>query len=265
MRCPVTLARGISHRRVDFPTRAGLVAPSAGVNELRSPGSPLAHSRVMQQLFYDRRDAGRRLGRALLPLNTQHPVVLALPRGGIPVGYEIAWFLHAPLDVFIVRKVGVPGCRELAMGALASGAIQVLDGDLIRRLGIPASAVDAVIAEEMCELARREERYGAGHAPPLLRGRTVILVDDGLAAGFTMLAAVRAARRQQPARIVVAAPVGSSEAVGMLEAEADAVVCLFTPTPFGAVGRWYARFDQMTDDQLRELLGRTTVCDRLAG
>lgn len=219
----------------------------------------------MQQQFRDRREAGRLLGQALLRFKAGRPVVLALPRGGVAVGYEIARSLDAPLDVFIVRKIGVPGHRELAMGALASGGLQVLDGELIRRLRVPPRAVDAVIAEEMRELARREARYGAGHAPPLLRGRTVILVDDGLAAGLTMRAAVHAVRKQQPGRIVVAAPVGSPHAVGMLEVEADEVVCLRTPEAFGAVGLWYARFGQTTDEEVRELLGRPRVDERLAG
>jgi len=219
----------------------------------------------MHQQFLDRRDAGRTLGQALLPFSGERPVVLALPRGGVPVGYEIARLLDAPLEVFIVRTIGVPGHRELAMGALASGGIQVLDGDLIRQLRVPPRAVDAAIAKEMRELARREERYGAGHAPPVLRGRTVILVDDGLTTGLTMRAAVRAARKQQPARIVVATPVGSRPAIAMLEAEADEVVCLRTPEAFGAVGVWYARFGQTPDEEVRELLGRPRVDERLAG
>lgn len=230
------------------------------------PGSRLARESDMHQRFFlDRREAGRMLALALLPFKAQDPVVLALPRGGVPVAFEIARFLDAPLAAFIVRKIGVPGHRELAMGALASGGIQVLDGDLIRRLRVPPHAVDTVIAEEMRELTRREERYGAGHAPPLLRGRTVILVDDGLATGLTMRAAVQAARKQQPARIVVAAPVGSSEAVRMLQAEADEVLCLRTPEPFAAVGLWYARFEQTTDDEVRELLGQARDVARLAG
>jgi predicted phosphoribosyltransferase len=200
-----------------------------------------------------------------LPFRIERPVVLAVPRGGVPVGYEIARLLDAPLHVFIVRKIGVPGHREVAMGALASGGIQVLDGTLIRQLRVPPHAVDAVIAEEMQELARREERYHSGYAPPLLRGRTVILVDDGLATGESMRAAVLAARRQQPARIVVAVPVGSRQAIRMLQAEADVVVCLRSPAPFGAVGFWYARFGQTTDDEVRDLLGRAHVADRLAG
>jgi predicted phosphoribosyltransferase len=198
-----------------------------------------------RRFFLDRREAGRMLAHTLLPFNGQNPVVLALPRGGVPVGYEIARFLDATLDVFIVRKIGIPHHRELAMGALASGGIQVLDGDLIRRLRVPSHEVDEMIAAEMRELTR--------------------LVDEGLATGFTMRAAVQAARKQQPARIVVAAPVGSSEAVRMLQAEADEVLCLRTPEPFVAVGLWYAAFEQTTDDEVRELLGRARDVERLAG
>jgi predicted phosphoribosyltransferase len=219
----------------------------------------------MPQQFPDRREAGRKLGHALGRFTNEYPVVLALPRGGVPVASEIARFLNAPLEVFIVRKIGLPGHREFAIGALASGGIQVLDRDLIRRLAVRPDAVDAVIAEEMRELARREDHYGAGHAPPVLRGRTAILVDDGLATGLTMRAAVLAARRQQPARIVVAVPVGARDAVARLETEADEVVCLRTPEPFFAVGRWYLRFGQVTDDEVRALLGRSHLRERLAG
>jgi predicted phosphoribosyltransferase len=219
----------------------------------------------MDQQFLDRRQAGRKLGQALLRFGPKDPVVLALPRGGVPVGYEIARLLDAPLEVFIVRKVGLPGYREVAMGAVASGGIQVLDGDLIRRLGISPPAVDMVIKEEMQELARREEQYGAGSAPPLLRQRTAILVDEGLATGLTMQAAVRAARQQQPARVVVAVPIGARDAIRMLEAEADEVVFLRAPEPFLKVAAWYAQFGQTTDNDVRELLGRAREWERLAG
>jgi putative phosphoribosyl transferase len=229
-------------------------------------GSRLALGRDMQQQsFLNRREAGRTLAHALMPFKKQHAVVLALPRGGVPVGYEIARFLDAPLKVFIVRKIGVPDHRELAMGALASGGIQVLNGDVIRRFRVPPRAIDAVIDEEMLELARREELYGAPSAPPRLRGRTAILVDDGLATGLTMRVAVQAVRKQQPARIVVASPVAAREAVKMLEGEVDEVVCLHTPEPFMAVGVWYARFEQTTDDEVRELLERTQRREKLAG
>lgn len=180
------------------------------------------------------------------------------------MAYEIARLLEAPLDVFIVRKIGVPGHRELAIGALASGGIQVLNGQLIRELGVPLHTVDTVIREEMRELTRRELRYGAGQAPPALRGRTVILVDDGLATGLTMRAAVQAVRRQQPFRVVVAAPVGARKTVARLEQEADEVVCIRTPDPLVAVGLWYAGFDQTTDDDVRELLDRARPRERAA-
>ena len=227
-------------------------------------GSRLATGSYMDQQFLDRRQAGRKLGQVLLRLPAEDPVVLALPRGGVPVGYEVARLLGAPLEVFIVRKIGLPGCPEVSMGALASGGIQVLDGDLIRQLQIQPYAVDRAIKDEMRQLARREDRYGAGSAPPVLRGRTAILVDDGLAAGLTMRAAVRAARKQQPARIIVAVPVGAREAIRLLEVEADEVLCLRTPEPFVAVGSWYAQFDQTTDAEVYALLGRMSARERLA-
>jgi putative phosphoribosyl transferase len=259
------MPRKISHRRVFLHAVSQQHVQNAGFRR-QAGGSRLAlDSDMHRRFFLDRREAGRMLAHTLLPFKGQNPVVLALPRGGVPVGYEIARFLDATLDVFIVRKIGIPHHRELAMGALASGGIQVLDGDLIRRLRVPPHEVDEMIAAEMRELTRREERYGAGHAPPLLHGRIVILVDEGLATGFTMRAAVQAARKQQPARIVVAAPVGSSEAVRMVQAEADEVLCLRTPEPFVAVGLWYAAFEQTTDDEVRELLGRARDVERLAG
>ena len=218
----------------------------------------------MDQQFSDRHEAGRSLGHALARLTGEDPIVLALPRDGVRVAYEVASLLAAPLEVFIVRKIAVPGCRVLPMGALASGGIQVLDAQLIRKLGVSAHAVDAAIVETMRDLRRREERYDAGYAPPLVRGRTVILVDDGLAMGLTMRAAVQAVRRQQPARIVAAVPVGAPEAVAMLEAEADEVVCLRTPEPFGVIDLWYERFEQTTDDDVRALLHDLRFGERLA-
>jgi putative phosphoribosyl transferase len=227
-------------------------------------GSRFAPAGYMDQHFLDRRQAGRKLGQVLRRFPTADPVVLALPRGGVPVGYEIARLLGAPLEVFIVRKIGLPCCRDVAMGALASGGIQVLDGDLIRTLQVQPYAVDMAIKKEMRELARREERYGAGSAPPVLRGRTAILVDDGLATGLTMRAAVRAARTRQPARIIVAVPVGARKAIRLLETEADEVVCLCTEEPFDAAALCYARFDQITDDEVCALLGGVRARDRLA-
>lgn len=205
--------------------------------------------------FSDRREAGRELGRRLKAYAGRGDVVvLALPRGGVPVGYEVARAIGAPLDVFLVRKLGVPGHRELAMGALASGGVRVLDDALIEYLDIPPEAIEAVTREEQAELERREQAYRTAPAPDL-RGRVVILTDDGLATGSTMKAAVRAVRQREPSRIVVAAPVGSRDACGDLERLADEVVCARMPANFSAVGQWFRDFSQTTDEEVRELLG----------
>jgi predicted phosphoribosyltransferase len=209
-------------------------------------------------MFYeDRRHAGRSLARALSRYEGRpNVVVLALPRGGVPVADEVAGALHAPLDVFVVRKLGFPGHDEFAMGAIASGGIRVLDLPLIRRYGISSEEVADVAAREEVELRRRERLYrGDGPRPPLA-GRIVILVDDGLATGASMRAAVEAVRTQDPARIVVAVPVGPRETVRDLSRVADEVVCVATPDPFLAVGRFYANFDQTTDEEVFELLAR---------
>lgn len=206
----------------------------------------------MEGQFVDRREAGAMLAARLQVFANQDVVVLALPRGGIPVAYEVALTLNAPLAVFVVRKLGVPGHRELAMGAIASGGTLVLNDDLIRDLHIPTAAIDAVVAEESRELARREREYG-GEMPPV-RGRTVILVDDGLATGATMRAAVLAIREQHPSRVVVAVPVGAWDTCQVLRSDADEVICLRTPEPFSAVGLWYRTFDQTTDEEVRTLL-----------
>jgi predicted phosphoribosyltransferase len=203
--------------------------------------------------FADRREAGRQLAAALERFRSTAAVVLGLPRGGVPVAYEIATALELPLDVYIVRKLGVPGHRELAMGAIASGGTKVIDDELIQELGIPEAAIAAVIAEEERELAARERLFATADRIPL-EGRTVILVDDGLATGSTMRAAVRAVRQQQPAKVVVAVPVGAPSTCKALEQDADEVVCLQTPEPFSAVGLWYRRFDQTPDDEVRALL-----------
>lgn len=203
--------------------------------------------------FADRREAGRELAGALARFRGTASVVLGLPRGGVPVAYEIAMALGLPLGVYIVRKLGVPGHRELAMGAIASGGTRVMDEELIEELRIPEAAIDAVVAEEERELVARERLFGTADPIPL-GGRTVILVDDGLATGSTMRAAVRAVRQQQPSTIVVAAPVGAPSTCRSLEDEADEVVCLRTPEPFSAVGLWYRRFDQTPDEEVRLLL-----------
>jgi putative phosphoribosyl transferase len=207
------------------------------------------------QLFRDRSEAGRVLAARLARYADRPDVmVLALPRGGVPVGYEVARALHAPMDVFIVRKLGVPGHEELAMGAVASGGVRVLNDQVVAGLGVPDYVIDAVAAWEQQELERRERLYRGQRPPPDVRGKTVILVDDGLATGSTMLAAVRALRQLGPARVVVAVPVASRDTCELLKSEVDEVVCAVTPEPFYAVGLWYRNFSQTTDEEVRELL-----------
>jgi putative phosphoribosyl transferase len=210
------------------------------------------------RIYRDRVEAGRALA-SLLRDYADRPdvVVLALPRGGVPVGYEVARALHASLDVFLVRKLGVPGHEELGMGAVASGGVIVLNEQVVRALGIPSRAIESVAEREQRELERREHVYRGDRPPPNVRGRTVILVDDGLATGGTMLAAVRALRQEQPARIVVAVPIAARETCDLLRQEADEVVCAATPEPFHAVGVWYQDFTQTSDNEVRELLART--------
>lgn len=207
--------------------------------------------------FRDRTDAGRQLASRLSAYQDRHDVVvLALPRGGVPVGYEVARALHAPLDVFLVRKLGVPGHPELAMGAIASGGVRVLSESLIDELGIPHGAIEDVSMRERLELERRDQLYRGGRPIPTLHDRTVILVDDGLATGATMEAAIQAVRTYQPARVVVAVPVGARETCERLRALADDLVCAEVPPFFRAVGLWYERFDQTTDEEVIELLQR---------
>jgi predicted phosphoribosyltransferase len=207
------------------------------------------------QRFHDRTDAGRRLAEKLAAYAGRPDIlVLALPRGGVPVGYEVARALGAPLDVFVVRKLGVPGYEELAMGAVATGGVRVLNDEIVQGLGISEHEIDAAVARELQELARREQLYRGARPPPDVGGRTVILVDDGLATGATMRAAVEASRQQQPARTVVAVPTASPDTCEALKAEADDVICAMTPDPFFAVGHWYEDFTQTTDDEVRELL-----------
>src|SRR6266478_1931382 len=208
-------------------------------------------------LFRDRSDAGRLLAAKLTAYaNRPDVLVLGLPRGGVPVAYEVAQALGAPLDVFVVRKLGVPGYEELAMGAVATGGVRVLNDQLVRRLGIPGALIETVASQERQELARRERLYREGRPPPDVRGRTVILVDDGLATGATMHAAIEALRQLQPARIVVAVPTASPEACEEMRAKVDDVICAITPEPFEAVGRWYQDFSQTTDEEVRGLLAR---------
>jgi putative phosphoribosyl transferase len=183
-------------------------------------------------------------------------IVLALPRGGVPVGYELARALGAPLDVFVVRKVGVPGHEEHAMGAIASGGVLVLDTALVRRLGLGNEEIERAIALELRELDRRQASYRGDRDPPRLEGKTVILVDDGLATGATMQAAALAVRQLDPARIVVAVPVAAAETCDEFRNEVDEIVCAITPAPFHAVGLWYEDFSQTSDEEVRELLAR---------
>jgi predicted phosphoribosyltransferase len=205
--------------------------------------------------FHDRREAGRVLAEKLSGYRGRGDVVvLGLPRGGVPVAYEVARALAAPLDVFLVRKLGVPGHEELAMGAVASGGVRVFNHDVIEGLGITAAEIEAVAARELAELARRERLYRAGAAPPEVGARTVILIDDGLATGATMRAAIAALRRLQPARVVVAVPVAAPAICEAFRSEADDVVCALTPDPFIAVGRWYVDFEQTTDAEVTALL-----------
>jgi len=208
-------------------------------------------------LFQDRSEAGRILARQLEKYKNRPDVlVLALPRGGVPVAYEVAKELNAPLGIFLVRKLGVPGHEEVAMGAIATGGIRILNEDFIRQLGIPKRVVDAVTAREQQELERRERLYRGEQPAPDIKGRTVIIVDDGLATGSTMKAALAALRKQQPAKLVVAVPTAPPETCDSLRADADEVICAVTPDPFLAVGAWYRGFDQTTDDEVRDLLKR---------
>jgi len=211
---------------------------------------------MSEERFRDRVEAGELLGKAVAERvrDRTNVIVLALPRGGVPVGYEVARALGAPLDVFIVRKLGVPGHEELAMGAIASGGVRVMNDDVLRHVPISRNAIEAVSARELIELGRREKSY-RGSKPPLdVRGRTVIVVDDGLATGSTMRAAVRALRQEQAGSIIVAVPVAARETCEAFLGEVDDVVCLRTPHPFEAVGLWYDDFTQTTDEEVHERL-----------
>lgn len=205
-------------------------------------------------VFADRRDAGRRLALRLSALVSERPLVVALPRGGVPVGYEVARALGAPLEVLAVRKLGAPGNPELAMGAIAEHGSAALDAPTARRVGITQDMLDTARQRELAELHRRVERYRVGRAPLDVRGRTVIMVDDGLATGFTALAAVRSLRAAGAARIVVAVPVGARESLALVGAEADEVVCETVPPDLLAVGYWYSDFSPVSDDEVLALL-----------
>jgi len=214
----------------------------------------------MLRKFRDRAEAGRKLAEKLVAYAGRHDVlVLGLPRGGVPVAFEVAQALEAPLDVFMVRKLGVPGREELAMGAIASGGVRVLDRNVIEALKPPFHVVQEVAARELQELQRMERFYRGDRTPPEVRGRTVIVVDDGVATGSTMLAAVTALRRLGPARLVVAFPTAAPSACAELGQEADECICLITPDPFCAVGNCYEEFPQTTDDRVRDLLERAAL------
>lgn len=205
--------------------------------------------------YSDRHEAGRRLAEALAAHKAApDTVVLALPRGGVPVAAVVARALDLPLDLMLVRKLGVPGHEELAMGAIASGGVQVMNEDIVRKLRLPPASLEAAVGAEMAELKRREKRYRGEAPPPELQGRTVILIDDGCATGANMRAAVTAARRQGAARVVVAVPVAPPETIEALEALADEVVCPLVPAHFMSIGGHYLRFDQLADEEVTRLL-----------
>ena len=207
--------------------------------------------------FRNRSEAGRILSQQLERYKDRPDVlVLGLPRGGVPVAYEVARALNSPLDVFVVRKLGLPGHEELAMGAIASGDIRVLNDSVVEQFGVLPDAIEAATAREKDELKRREHLYRGDRPHPDISGRTVIVVDDGLATGSTMRVAVAALRRQNPFKIVVAVPTAAAEICEQLKAEADEVVCAMMPEPFYAVGLWYEKFDQTSDEEVTDLIRR---------
>jgi len=210
-------------------------------------------------VFRNRVDAGKRLASRLKEFaDRDDAVVLALPRGGVPVGFEIARALHAPLDILVVRKLGVPGQEELAMGAIGSGGVRILDSETVRMFHLSPEQVDEVIARELKELERREHLYRADRKATNVTNRMVILVDDGLATGATMRVAIAVLRQQNVKQIVLAVPVAGASTCKLVGAEADRTVCLFTPKDFYAVGQWYEDFSQTTDEEVRSLLTRPT-------
>lgn len=220
------------------------------------------------KIFQNRADAGQFLAEKLCEYaNRSDVVVIGLPRGGLPVAFEVARKLHAPLDILVVRKLGVPGHEELAMGAIATGGVRVLNDDVLSYLNIPEDIIDLAVETEQRELTRRERQYRGDRPPIDLRQRIVIIVDDGLATGSSMRAAVRAVREQHPRKIVVAVPVGARETCESFKREADTVaVCAITPEPFKAVGAWYSDFSQTTDEEVRHLLDRdVTTSYSMAG
>lgn len=215
---------------------------------------------LVRPLFRDRFEAGKILGQRLSAIvNNRNAIVLALPRGGVPIGFEVARALDADLDIFLVRKLGIPGHEELAIGAIASGGLRVLNEGLIKKLFLSALLIERITAREQREIELRERLYREGCPPLPVGGRTVILVDDGLATGATMLAAARALRTKQPERIIVGVPVAAPETCDEFRQHVDEVVCVATPDPFHAVGAWYEDFSQTTDADVRELLERASL------
>ncbi|MEZ5525791.1 MAG: phosphoribosyltransferase [Pseudomonadales bacterium] len=209
----------------------------------------------MMTVFKDRTDAGQQLAKALDEFaGNDNVVVLALPRGGVPVAYEVARALQAPLDVMVVRKLGVPGQRELAMGAIASRNIRVMNEGIVNQLAIPQKAIDEVVEEERIELERRERLYRGSEGRCDIKGKVIILVDDGIATGATMRAAIAAIKQQQPKQLVVAVPTAALDTCQLISDEVDRMVCLSTPEPYIAVGCWYRRFSQTRDDEVTQLL-----------
>jgi putative phosphoribosyl transferase len=209
-------------------------------------------------LFKDRQDAGRKLAEALVAYAGRPDViVLGLPRGGVPVAAEVAKALNAPLDIFLVRKLGAPGHEELAMGAIASGGVRVLNDEVIRMLNVPQPMIDRVAEKEQAEMERRERAFRGDRPRPTLQGRTVILVDDGLATGASMRAAVKGLRAHEPGHIVVAVPTAAPETCAAFEGDVDEVICAVTPRPFFGVGAWYHDFTQTSDEEVRSLLRET--------
>jgi putative phosphoribosyl transferase len=208
-------------------------------------------------IFRDRTDAGKHLATKLLSYKDRPDVlILALPRGGVPVAFEVAQVLRVPLDIFLVRKLGVPGHEELAMGAISTGGVRVLNEDIVDYLRIPEHIIDAIAAEELQELKRRELAYRGDRPEPEVKGKTVILIDDGLATGSTIRAAAEALRQKQPERIIVAVPVSAPETCDEYRIGVDEIICAVTPEPFLGVGMWYLDFSQTTDDEVRDLLER---------
>jgi len=208
-------------------------------------------------IYRDRVDAGKQLAKRLTDFADRDDVlVLALPRGGVPVAYEVAKALQVPMDIFLVRKLGVPGHEELAMGAISTGGVRVLNDDVVSYLRIPGDVIDAVAAGELKELERREREYRGDRPEPDVRGKTVILIDDGLATGSTMRAAAAALRQQNPTRIIVAVPVSAPQICDEYRMGVDEIICARTPEPFFGVGMWYEDFSQTTDDEVRDLLGK---------